>query len=351
MPSTRTSKIDNLSFIPSGVLPQDSQGILNSEPMTQLIEKVKSQYDLIFFDSPPILGVSDGSVIASEMDMTIMVVQHRRFPRAMLLRVKQAVEQVGGGPRGRGPQQCRYPPGRRLRLLQRLPGLLRRPPPRHPGHSRSLSAPQPPRRRSRPAKQWRRQRLLITCLLITFPASLMKLLLLLLSLFALLAPSTYAQAVMRNGDVFELRLSGMPAEAATEFMLQYTVADDGRVKIPYIGEMQAGGISTTELARSIERKLVAAKIFTNPTAVISLQAQSRFVTIGGEVRAPGVVPWTPDLTVSSALKRVGGLGEWGKDTKIKITREGKSWMVNLRKKDKDPNQNPKLLPGDEVEFL
>jgi succinoglycan biosynthesis transport protein ExoP len=71
-------------------------GILNSQPMTQLIDRVKGQYDLVFFDSPPILGVSDGSVLASEMDMTIMVVQHRRFPRAMLQRVKQAVQQVGG---------------------------------------------------------------------------------------------------------------------------------------------------------------------------------------------------------------------------------------------------------------
>lgn len=93
---TRTTKIDNLSFIPSGQLPTDSIGILNSQRMTDMIQKVKSQYDLVFFDSPPILGVSDGSVLASEVDMTIMVVQHRRFPRAMLQRVKQAVHQVGG---------------------------------------------------------------------------------------------------------------------------------------------------------------------------------------------------------------------------------------------------------------
>lgn len=92
----KTTKIDNLSFIPSGLLPGDSVGILNSQRMTDLIAKVKSQYDLVFFDSPPILGVSDGSVLASEVDVTIMVVQHRRFPRAMLQRVKQAVLNVGG---------------------------------------------------------------------------------------------------------------------------------------------------------------------------------------------------------------------------------------------------------------
>ena len=64
--------------------------------MTELIAKVKQQYDLVFFDAPPILGVSDGSVIVSEVDVTIMVVQHRRFPRAMLQRVKLNVSNVGG---------------------------------------------------------------------------------------------------------------------------------------------------------------------------------------------------------------------------------------------------------------
>jgi len=92
----KTTKIDNLSFIPSGHLPGEAVGILNSQRMTDLIAKVKSQYDLVFFDSPPILGVSDGSVLASEVDITIMVVQHRRFPRVMLQRVKQAVLNVGG---------------------------------------------------------------------------------------------------------------------------------------------------------------------------------------------------------------------------------------------------------------
>ena len=93
---TRTTQIDNLSFVPSGQIPDGAVGILNSQRMVELIAKAKGLYDLVFFDSPPILGVSDGSVLASEVDVTIMVVQHRRFPRAMLQRVKQAVDQSGG---------------------------------------------------------------------------------------------------------------------------------------------------------------------------------------------------------------------------------------------------------------
>ncbi len=90
------TKIDNLYLMTSGQLPSDAVGVLNSQRMVELIEEVKGRFDIIFFDSPPILGVSDASVLSSAMDLTIVVVQHRRFPRAMLQRVKQAVTNVGG---------------------------------------------------------------------------------------------------------------------------------------------------------------------------------------------------------------------------------------------------------------
>jgi polysaccharide biosynthesis transport protein len=88
--------VDNLFFMPSGILPSDAAGILNSRRMSELIQDVKQRFDLILIDSPPILGVSDASVLASEVDLTIIVVQHRKLPRNMLLRVKQSVENVGG---------------------------------------------------------------------------------------------------------------------------------------------------------------------------------------------------------------------------------------------------------------
>ncbi len=90
------SGIENLSIIPSGILPADAVGILNSQRMSDMIAELKTRYDIIFFDSPPILGVSDGSVLSSEVDQSIIVVQHRRFPKAMLKRVKLAVTNVGG---------------------------------------------------------------------------------------------------------------------------------------------------------------------------------------------------------------------------------------------------------------
>ena len=88
--------VDNLYFLPSGILPADAAGLLNSRRMSELIQDVKQRFDLVLVDSPPILGVSDASVLASEVDLTMIVVQHRKLPRNMLVRVKEAVENVGG---------------------------------------------------------------------------------------------------------------------------------------------------------------------------------------------------------------------------------------------------------------
>src|SRR4051812_2688155 len=172
---------------------------------------------------------------------------------------------------------------------------------------------------------------------------------------ALPAPSARAQAVLRNGDIFELRLSGMPDEYGREYSLQYTVGDNGEVSFAQLSSpIKAANMSTTQLERAIEKRLVAEKIFTNPTAVVMLQPSSRFVTVGGGgVRAPSSVPWAPDMTLSVAIKRAGGFGDFAKASAVKVTREGKTLIYDQKKYEKAPNrygdQNPKLLPGDEVE--
>ena len=68
------TSVENLSMLPSGILPSDAVGILNSQRMSDTIAELKMRYDIVFFDSPPILGVSDASVIASEVDQTVIVV-------------------------------------------------------------------------------------------------------------------------------------------------------------------------------------------------------------------------------------------------------------------------------------
>jgi succinoglycan biosynthesis transport protein ExoP len=92
----QTSTHQNLDFLPSGRLPSSSLGILSSMQMKELIRDVKRRYDFVFFDSPPIMGVSDASILASEVDMVLQVIQYRRYPQPMTIRAKQMIEKVGG---------------------------------------------------------------------------------------------------------------------------------------------------------------------------------------------------------------------------------------------------------------
>lgn len=92
----QTTSLPSLDFLPSGKLPSSSIGILNSTAMKEFITEAKSRYDFVFFDSPPIMGVSDASILASEVDMAVLVVQYRKYPQQMTIRAKQMVEKVGG---------------------------------------------------------------------------------------------------------------------------------------------------------------------------------------------------------------------------------------------------------------
>jgi capsular exopolysaccharide synthesis family protein len=92
----QTTSLPTMDFMASGKLPSSSLGILSSAQMKDLIGELKQRYDFVFFDSPPIMGVSDASILASEVDMTMQIIQYRRYPQPMNIRAKQLIEKVGG---------------------------------------------------------------------------------------------------------------------------------------------------------------------------------------------------------------------------------------------------------------
>ena len=92
----QTTEIPTLHFIPSGKLPSSSMGILSSAKMKEFVAEMKSRYDYVFLDAPPIMGVSDATVLASMVDMCVLVVQYRKYPQMMTQRAKEMVTKVGG---------------------------------------------------------------------------------------------------------------------------------------------------------------------------------------------------------------------------------------------------------------
>lgn len=91
----KTTSLPNLHFLPSGKLPRSSLGLLDSQRMRELVRTLKARYDIVLFDSPPIIGVSDASVLASEVDGVLLVVQYRKYPRDISARARRMLDNVG----------------------------------------------------------------------------------------------------------------------------------------------------------------------------------------------------------------------------------------------------------------
>ncbi len=68
------SPVKNLSFLTCGPIPPNPSELLNSNRMTELIEEMKQQYDLVVFDSPPVLAVTDAQILSSKVDGTLFVI-------------------------------------------------------------------------------------------------------------------------------------------------------------------------------------------------------------------------------------------------------------------------------------
>lgn len=87
---------DNLYMLPSGPVPVDPSGLIGSHRMQTLLSEVSRRFDIVLIDSPPVLGVSDASLLVSKADATLLVLQPRKMPVKALLRAKSLVQNAGG---------------------------------------------------------------------------------------------------------------------------------------------------------------------------------------------------------------------------------------------------------------
>ena len=88
--------VPNLWMMTSGRLRRGSLGIMNNARLRAMLDALKEKYDYILLDSPPILGVTDAAILASEADGVLLVVQYRKYPKIISLRAKRMIENAGG---------------------------------------------------------------------------------------------------------------------------------------------------------------------------------------------------------------------------------------------------------------
>lgn len=86
--------IENIRVLPSGHTLSNPAEILGSQKMSDLIKELKKRFDIVLFDAPPVLPVTDACLLASQVDSVILCYEIGRTARNTLIRAKAQLESM-----------------------------------------------------------------------------------------------------------------------------------------------------------------------------------------------------------------------------------------------------------------
>jgi len=92
----QNTMVENLRVLTSGPLPPNPSELLGSERMRGLIEQFREQVDMVIFDSPPCLAVTDAAVLSRQVDGVLLVVDAGASRRELAARAVEDLRKVGG---------------------------------------------------------------------------------------------------------------------------------------------------------------------------------------------------------------------------------------------------------------
>jgi polysaccharide export outer membrane protein len=134
---------------------------------------------------------------------------------------------------------------------------------------------------------------------------------------------------------------------------QMTVAPDGRISYPMVGELMAGGKTVEQVRLELNAKLK--KYLSDPIATVILtETKGNVVFVVGQVTKPGAIDMNPTINVLQALSIAGGANPYAKlDSIIVIRSSGGAQRVLPFKygqvsTGKELQQNIQLESGDVV---
>lgn len=144
---------------------------------------------------------------------------------------------------------------------------------------------------------------------------------------------------------------GFDPSARGENFPSVTVDRDGRIKLPYVGEIEVAGKTTAEIEAMIEGQLKG--LSQNPQALVAIkQNYSNTAYVGGDVRKPGRF----DLTLQrehllDAIASAGGAAYSAEDTIVRFSRGGRTLEERLGYIRSGAADDLVLAPGDRVELV
>jgi len=87
--------VENLQLLTSGPLPPNPSELLGSQRMGKLIEHLEQQADVLIFDTPPILAVTDAAVLAKRVDGVLLVIEAGKTREEVARRAMEELSKVG----------------------------------------------------------------------------------------------------------------------------------------------------------------------------------------------------------------------------------------------------------------
>lgn len=89
------TEIPNLDILPAGIVPPNPSELLGSEQNTKLLDLLKTKYDLIILDCPPVNAVTDALVLTKYVDEVVLVCAYKTTPLDLLEQSKKTLENSG----------------------------------------------------------------------------------------------------------------------------------------------------------------------------------------------------------------------------------------------------------------
>jgi protein-tyrosine kinase len=94
--SVNKTDIDNLFVMSSGPIPPNPAELLGSKAMDEFLEAALQQYDMVIFDTPPVLAVTDAQILANKCNGTILVVNSGKTEIEPAVKAKELLVSSNG---------------------------------------------------------------------------------------------------------------------------------------------------------------------------------------------------------------------------------------------------------------
>lgn len=158
------------------------------------------------------------------------------------------------------------------------------------------------------------------------------------------ATSDGSSDLLHPGDALVINFSGVTEPPAGQ---QDRIREDGKITLPYIGDVQAAGKTRSELQKEITERYVP-KYFTRLN--VTVNADIRYIYVSGEVKIESRHVYMGGMTVLRAVATAGGFTDFANIKRVQLLRAGARAPIeiNCDKARQQSDLDPAVYPDDKI---